>query len=215
MNISDMTAFLQVTIAYLVMITDYVVRYRAANSMDRLAKKKLNLPRRTPVGERMNDCMIGATAIVSHLVDGAPSRPTAEVHKVAESVLAERGHYPSWETWVSQGTFDDTKPVWHHILSRLELPLPRELWFSHNNELAGKGVLIMANLENGHAVAYAHGLVSDPSRPAGYSTWETLPSVLHRYGMDPKSLFVFEDCDDGRIGSVPTGGHGCTYQFAK
>ena len=72
----------------------------------------------------------------------------------------------------------------------------------------------MSNMEAAHAVSYAHGLVSDPSRPQGHPTWETAAEVLRRYEKVPHTLYVFEDCTDGVIGHVPFGAHRCTYQAA-
>ena len=211
MAILDLTSLILMAIGYAVAVTDYIIRYRADTEVNRMASKRLGLPKNTPVGERPSDCMIGSTAIISHLLDGVTSRTTTEVHEAAETVLTELGQTPSWEDWITSAVADATGLVWHRILASLKMPYPRQLHYSFNNDLAGKGVLIMSNLKEAHAVAYAHGLVSDPSRSSDLPTWELLPDVLDRYGMVPTMLHIFEDCTDGTIGFVPFGAHRCTY----
>ena len=212
MELNEIILIIQILIADVVVLVDSLVKQRVANRIDRVAVNELGLPGRTPRTERASGCLMGATAIISQLLNSPSGWTTNEVHGVAERLLMERGHSPSWGAWVSSAPTHQTVGMWHNILSRLQMPLPRNLHYPHNSELAGKGVLLMTNMQEGHAVAYASGLVSDPSRPAGSTTWETLLTVLQRYDMVPTMLYVFEDCADGKIGFVPLAGHTCTYQ---
>ncbi len=177
-----------------------------------MAQKQLSLPGRTPVGTGEKDCLLGATAALTHIIGEVPSRSTSDVHKIARSVLVERGLEPTWSIYIESTDDNVMGLTWHRILEDLGLGFPRKLWFSVNQELAGKGLLVMGNQTSGHAVTFAHGLVSDPSRPSGAPTWEPLDTVLSRFEMTPLALHIFEECADGTVGFVPYGAHTCIYQ---
>ena len=216
MERNDWILIINLSVAYAVFLIDVAIYYLPEWSSRKLNIKQLGLPFWTPVGTRPQDCLIGTTAILTHLVEDAISSSTEQVHGVAESVLSKYGHQSGWDSFLTTGTYARTMGIWHHVLLRLELPLPRELEYSYNHELAGKGVLVMSDLSVAHAVAYADGLVSDPSRPLRSPTWEKLATALKRYpGMVPTKVHILEDCSEGAIGFVPYGAHRCTYQFAK
>ena len=189
-----------------------VIEWREGTRPNRVAQKQLSLPGRTPVVTGEKDCLLGSTAALTHIVDQAESRSTSEVHEIAKSVLVKRGHEPSWALYIESGDEYVMGLTWHEILQRLDLGFPRQLWFSVNQELAGKGILVMSNKTVAHAVTFAHGLVSDPSRPSGAPTWETLDTVEKRFEMTARSVYIFEECADGSVGFVPYGVHTCTYQ---
>lgn len=213
-NILLYIGYATVALVCLAFNIDLAIKHRDRIRLDRLASRRLGLPHRTPTGERASDCMIGTTAILSHLLEEVEPRSTSQVHEEADRLMVARGHTGSWEEWIDQDPHNAMGLLWLDLLRGLGMANPRMLWFEHNHELAGKGLLVITGPEGDHAVAYAHGLISDPSRESSSPTWETLADVLARWQAEPLSVHVFEDCTDGVVGHVRHGGHSCTYREA-
>ena len=76
-----------------------MVIHLAETRPNRIARKTLTLPAKTPTGVRRDDCVIGSTAILTHLIEGVEHRSTSEVHEIADTLLRKQGEVPSWESY--------------------------------------------------------------------------------------------------------------------
>lgn len=154
------------------------------------------LPGDTPrgLGAGMPDCLLGTTAILTHLVKRRNRmRPisTAAVHLSAQKVLRERGLPGHWADFMKTVSLHGQMDVWESLRQNLDLPETQEAPFACYRHLSGVGMLFLSGPETGHAMTFAHGLISDPSRPDGVSSWETLAEALKRYpAMWPKTVHV-------------------------
>ena len=155
------------------------------------SRHQQELPATTPAGIALNDCMLGATSILTHVLakHGVRAVDTTYVHYQAQQVLAERGLAPTWEQYIAVVSDEESRDVWNDIRDRLGIPAPMRQPFGRNPGMTGAGMLRIASSTNAHALVYAHGMVSDPSRPAGTPSWERLETVLNRYpGLAPQVL---------------------------
>lgn len=155
------------------------------------SRHQREIPELIPSGIALSDCLLGATAILTHVLakHGVRAVDTAFVRYQAQLVLAARGLAPTWEQYIASVSDEESRGVWNEIRDRLGIPAPTRHPFGSNPALTGAGMLRIASSTNAHALVYAHGMVSDPSRPAGTPSWERLETVLNRYpGLVPQVL---------------------------
>ena len=145
--------------------------------------RQVILPTNTPRGIAENDCLLGATATLTHLVNRRNEvRPLAlpHVHLSAREVLQDMGFTSKWGDFLKTVDGHGQMSVWEVLRQRLGLPETTEVPYEHNPHLRGVGMLFMTGPTNGHAVTYAYGMISDSARPADIDSWETLDEVLRR-----------------------------------
>ena len=162
------------------------------NILNRWRQKKLptNLPES---GFSNNDCLLASTTILTHVVRGVePVWDTQTVHDTAEDIFYDLDlPYRKWWAFMSEALGREVRDVMYLVWRRLGMLQFHEMDYRENRSLSGAGMLLLRGGNPlGHAVAYAHGLVSDPALPT--PIWEDPKEVYARHDMTPARVVAIE-----------------------
>ena len=152
-----------------------------------------SLPATTERQMTPRDCMLATTGILCQVLEGREVRAfnTLYIHFRAQQLIKARGMGQTWDEFILANPEPVGTYIWKVLRDRLGLPEATSQQYESNPHLQGVGMLYLYGRPESHAVAYAHGLISDPGRPADGRTWERLDEALRRYpGRRPWKMFA-------------------------